>query len=282
MNNTTQQIMNFKESLQYIQEQFGSDIPNCTLVLGSGLKDVVHAFKIEKTISYADIPHFPKSHVQGHSGQLHLGTIKNKSVLIFSGRFHHYQGIPNSISAIPGWISGFWKIPLMISTNATGGICTSFKMGDIALIKDHIFLQSDNPLLGVSLPEWENPFCDLTSAYDTEMRTSLLATAKNLGIELKQGVYMCITGPSYETPAEIEMFRKMGADMVGMSTVPEVIVARKMGVKTLGISMIANMAAGMIQGEVITHHDVIASIQKTQGKLSKLLSHWLSEQSSLQ
>lgn len=275
MNEITQQVLNFKESLKFIQTHFGAKVPDATLVLGSGLKDVVNAFQIEKTLPYSDIPHFPKGHVQGHSGQLHLGKIHDKQVLIFSGRFHHYQGIPNSIAGLPGWISGFWNIPLMISTNAAGGISTSYKMGDISLIRDHLFLQANHPLYGVMLPDWENPFCDMTTTYDEGLRRSMLTVAKQNKINLHQGVYVCVTGPSYETPAEIEMFRKMGADMVGMSTVPEVIVARKMGVKILGISMIANMAAGMSGDEVIHHQDVINSIQKTQGHLSKLLTDWL-------
>lgn len=276
MNDITQNVLNLKESLQTIQSHFGTKTPEVVLVLGSGLKDVVNAFQIEKTLSYADIPHFPKSHLQGHSGNLHLAKIHDKTVLIFSGRFHHYQGIPNSIAAIPGWIAGFWKIPLMISTNAAGGISSTYKMGDMALIRDHLFLQGNHPLYGVSLPEWENPFIDMTTTYEEGLRRSLIQVARQNKINLHQGVYVCVTGPSYETPTEIEMFKKMGADMVGMSTIPEVIVARKMGVKIVGISMIANMAAGVggIE-ETITHTDVVDSIQKTQAKLSTLLTEWL-------
>lgn len=275
MNETTQAVLKFKESLEHIQKTFGTKTPDCTLVLGSGLNDVINMFTIEQTLSYSDIPHFPKSHLQGHSGKLHLGKIHDKTVLIFSGRFHHYQGIPNSIAAAPAWIAGFWKIPLLITTNAAGGISTSYKMGDMALIKDHIFLQNDHPLRGVMLPEWENPFIDMTTTYEEGLRRSLIQVARQHKINLQQGVYVCVTGPSYETPAEIEAFRKMGGDMVGMSTIPEVIVARKMGIKIVGISMIANMAAGITQGETITHQDVVDSIQKTQVNLSKVLSDWL-------
>jgi purine-nucleoside phosphorylase len=276
MNDITKNVLSLKESLQAIQNHFGTKTPDVCLVLGSGLKDVVNAFQIEKTLPYSDIPHFPRGHVQGHSGQLHLGKIHDKTVLIFSGRFHHYQGIPNSIAAIPGWISGFWKIPLMISTNASGGISTTYKMGDMALIRDHINMQADHPLHGVMMPEWENPFCDMTTTYEEGLRRSLIQVARQNKINLHQGVYICVPGPSYETPAEIEMFRKMGADMVGMSTIPEVIVARKMGVKIVGISMVANMAAGVGGSEeAIKHTDVVDSIQKTQVKLTTLLSEWL-------
>ena len=275
MIDSTQQVLKFKESLSFIQKSFGEKAPDYTLVLGSGLNDVINAFKIENTLSYSDIPNFPKSHLQGHSGKLHLGTLHGKRVLIFSGRYHHYQGYPNTITALPAWISGFWKIPTLIVTNASGGISESYKMGDISLIKDHIFLQVDHPLHGVSLPEWENPFIDMTTVYTEELRQSMLEIGKKNGIQLHEGVYVCVTGPTYETPAEIKMFRQMGADMVGMSTIPEVMVARKMGMKILGISMIANMAAGMVKNEVITHQDVVDSIKKTQGQLCTLLSEWL-------
>jgi purine-nucleoside phosphorylase len=276
MNDITQNVLQFKESLREIQKYFGTKTPDCTLVLGSGLNDVVNAFQIEQTLPYSDIPHFPKSHLQGHSGKLHIGKIHDKSVLIFSGRFHHYQGIPNSIAGLPGWISGFWNIPLMITTNAAGGINSSYKMGDMALIRDHIFLQGDHPLRGVMLPEWENPFIDMTTVYEEGLRRSLIQVARQNKINLQQGVYVCVTGPTYETPAEIEAFKKMGADMVGMSTIPEVMVARKLGLKIVGISMIANMAAGATgTAEPITHTDVVDSIQKTQAKLSILLSEWL-------
>ena len=275
MIDSTQQVLKFKESLSFIQKSFGEKAPDYTLVLGSGLNDVINAFKIENTLSYSDIPNFPKSHLQGHSGKLHLGTLHGKRVLIFSGRYHHYQGYPNTITALPAWISGFWKIPTLIVTNASGGISESYKMGDISLIKDHIFLQVDHPLHGVSLPEWENPFIDMTTVYTEELRQSMLEIGKKNGIQLHEGVYVCVTGPTYETPAEIKMFRQMGADMVGMSTIPEVMVARKMGMKILGISMIANMAAGMVKNEVITHQDVVDSIKKTQGQLCMLLSEWL-------
>ena len=276
MNEITKNVLNLKESLLAIQNHFGTKTPEVALVLGSGLKDVVGAFQIEKTLSYSDIPHFPKAHVQGHAGNLHLAKIHDKTVLIFSGRFHHYQGIPNSIAALPGWIAGFWNIPLMIATNAAGGISSTYKMGDMALIRDHLYLQADHPLYGVMLPEWENPFCDMTTTYEEGLRRSLIQVARQNKINLHQGVYVCVPGPSYETPAEIEMFKKMGGDMVGMSTIPEIIVARKMGVKIVGISMIANMAAGVSgPDEVIQHQDVLDSIQKPQANLSMLLSECL-------
>ncbi len=275
MSDNTQAVLNFKDSLAYIQKEFGTKTPDCTLVLGSGLNQVIETFNIEKTISFNDIPHFPKSTLQGHSGKLHLGKLHNKTVLIFSGRLHYYQGISNTLTTAPAWISGFWKIPLFIATNAAGGISKSYKMGEMSLIRDHLFLQPENPLRGVMLKEWENPFIDMTSVYDEDARESLLQVAKKLNLPLHEGVYVCVTGPSYESPAEIEMFRKMGGDMVGMSTIPEVIVARKLGMKIVGISMVANMAAGITQDEIITHQDVVDSIQKTQGNLSKLLSEWL-------
>jgi len=275
MHENTKKVLQFKESLSFIQKAFGYETPDYALVLGSGLNDVVEAFKIEHTLSYSDIPNFPQSHLQGHAGKLHLGTLHGKHILIFSGRYHHYQGYPNTITALPAWISSFWKIPTLIVTNAAGGISTSYKMGDISLIKDHIFLQIDHPLHGVSLPEWENPFIDMTTVYTEELRKSMIAIGKKQGLNIHEGVYVCVTGPTYETPTEIKMFRQMGADMVGMSTIPEVIVARKMGVKIVGISMIANMAAGMTEGEIIKHQDVVDSIKKTQGQLSKLISEWM-------
>jgi purine-nucleoside phosphorylase len=275
MTDATQQVLKFKESLSFIQKAFGEKTPDYTLVLGSGLNDVIDTFEIKHTLSYSDIPNFPKSHLQGHSGKLHLGMLHGKSVLIFSGRYHHYQGYPNTVTSLPAWISGFWKIPTFITTNASGGINTSYKMGDMSLIKDHIFLQVNHPLNGVMLPEWENPFVDMTTTYDEKLRKTLLSVAEKNNIQLHEGVYVCVTGPTYETPAEIKMFRQMGGDMVGMSTIPEVMVARAMKMQILGISMVANMAAGITKDEIITHQDVVDSIKKTQGQLCTLLSEWL-------
>ena len=275
VNDTTKNILNFKESLAAIQKQFGSKRPDATLVLGSGLNQVIEQFEIIKSIPYSNIPFLPPSHVQGHSGMLHLGSLHGKTVLIFAGRFHHYQGIPNTIAALPAWISGFWGIPLLITTNASGGISKAYQPGDISIIRDHIFLQSDHPLLGVMLPEWENPFCDMTNTYDENIRNSVIETAKQNQIQVHQGVYLCLTGPTYETPAEIMAYEQIGADMVGMSTVPEVIVARKMGMKVLGISIVANMAAGVGGNQTITHSDVLHSVQLSQSNVAKLLSAWL-------
>lgn len=274
MNESTQQVLNFQKSLESIQKTFGSKAPDYSLVLGSGLNQMIDIFRIEKTIIYSDIPHLPKSHLQGHAGKLHLGKIHDKSVLIFSGRFHHYQGLPNYIASAPAWISGFWKIPVMISTNAAGGISKSYKTGDMVLINDHLFLQNDNPLRGIMLSDWQNPFVDMTKVYDGPLRKSLMKAAKSLKLPLHEGTYACVTGPTFETPAEIQMFKKMGADLVGMSTIPEVIVAKKLGIKVIGLSIIANMAAGISKDETISHLDVLASMQKNQARMAKLFSHW--------
>jgi purine-nucleoside phosphorylase len=275
MNETTQQVLQFQESLSFIQNKFGFRAPDATLVLGSGLGDIVNLFEIEKSLSYSEIPHFPKSHVQGHSGTLHIGSLHGKRILVFSGRYHSYQGLPNSIAALPAWIASFWKIPTFIATNASGGIKSTFKTGSIALIKDHLFLQTDHPLRGVMLPGWENPFCDMTHVYDDQLRKDFTKAGTKTKLKVFQGTYVCLNGPTYETPAEIQMFKKLGADMVGMSTIPEIIIARKMGLKILGISMVANVAAGLGgKKQNITHHEVVDSIQKAQVKLGKLLSEF--------
>lgn len=276
INEITKNVLNFQKSLLAIQKEFGSKTPDCAIVIGSGLNEIVNEFNAQHAIPYSDIPHLPVSNVQGHSGMLHIGAVRDKTVLIFSGRFHSYQGLTNSAAAAPAWISGFWKIPTLIVTNAAGGISSAYEAGSMVLLRDHLFLQPDNPLRGVMLPEWENPFVDMTQTYDVQMQYSMMRTAKELGLKLFQGIYACIPGPTYETPAEIEMFRSFGADMVGMSTIPEVIVARKMGMKVLGLSVIANMAAGLSGKEQkITHQEVLHAMQASQGNVGKLLSTWL-------
>ena len=272
----TKEVLRFEKSLKAIQKIFGDKTPDCALVIGSGLNDVVNEFNALHSIPYSDIPHFPIGNIQGHTGHLHIGTIQDKTILIFSGRFHHYQGLQTSIAAAPAWVAGFWGIPLLITTNASGGISKRFNAGDMVLIRDHIFLQNNHPLFGINLPQWDNPFVDLTQAYDEQLQYSILQCAKQNNLKLHQGIYACVDGPAYETPAEIEMLRGMKADMVGMSTVAEVIVARKMGMKIVGISMIANMSAGFEgTGQPITHDDVLYRMQISQGNLAKLLSSWL-------
>src|ERR1700742_2220638 len=236
--------------------------PVLGIILGSGLGSFAAQVANATRIPYAEIPHFPRSTVEGHSGHLVLGTIAGVSVAVMQGRVHAYEGYPLSEVTFPTRVLGLLGCKTLIVTNAAGGINTSYKQGSLVAISDHINLTGTNAALGPNEPRFAaipgagQRFFDMSTAYSRRLRARAVEEAAHQGFQLAEGVYLAVLGPSFETPAEIRAFRILGADLVGMSTVHEVIVARHMGIEVLGISLVTNMAAG-VSGETIHHEDVM-------------------------
>ena len=240
--------------------------PKIALILGSGLGDYGDTLPGAEYIDYKDIPNFPVSTVDGHKGRFAI----NKDVLCMQGRFHFYEGYSLQEVTFPIRVMKVLGIESLIITNAAGGVNLSFDGGTLMMINDHINFLGTNPLIGRNIDEMGVRFPDMTHCYNEEYRNIAKECAKELGIDLKEGVYMAFTGPSYETPAEIRMARVMGADAVGMSTVPEAIVANHCGIKIIGISCITNMAAG-VTGKALSHEEVTETAAKVKGQFTALV-----------
>lgn len=240
------------------------------IVLGSGLGGFGDALIGARRIAYSDIPGFPVSTVEGHAGEFATGTLRDKRVIIMSGRFHSYEGYGMDSVTMPIRVMSLLGVKTLILTNAAGGVNTDFAPGDLMLITDYINMSGRNPLRGKNLDAFGPRFLDMTDAYSRELRAMALEKAIQLNITLQHGVYCWMNGPSFETPAEIRMLRLLGADAVGMSTVPETIVARHSGMRVLGVSSITNMAAGVLD-EPINHEEVLAMGERTREKFSSLL-----------
>ncbi len=233
------------ESAAAAVRQYSSLQPTIGLVLGSGLSSLADQAEAADIIPYDEIPHWPASTVAGHAGQVVLGKLAGQTVMILQGRTHFYEGYPMSQVTLAVRVMYLLGIRTLIVTNAAGGINSSFAPGDLMLIQDHLNLPGlagQNPLRGVNDEQFGPRFPDMTQAYDPDLRRVAQEVAAELGISLRQGVYAFVAGPSYETPAELRLLRALGADAVGMSTVPEVVVARHAGMRVLGISSITNMA----------------------------------------
>ncbi len=244
--------------------------PTVALVLGSGLGAFGDEFADSIKIPYAEIPHFPQSTAIGHAGQLVLGTVEGVDSVGMQGRVHLYEGYSAKEVAFPIRVFARMGVKVVILTNAAGGIRGEFTEGRLVAITDHINLQGSNPLIGENEEEFGPRFPDMTMAYDREFRAIAIASAKQLGIDLGEGVYAALAGPSYETPAEIRFLKTIGADLVGMSTVPEVIAARHSGMRVLGISCVTNAAAGILD-EPLDHADVLATAERVRTHFMELL-----------
>lgn len=229
--------------------------PKVALVLGSGLGDYAKSMEIVSEISYADIDGFPVSTVPGHEGKYIFGYVDKVPVVCMKGRVHYYEGYDISDVVLPIRLMYMMGTNILFLTNAAGGLQDGMKAGDFMLITDHISLFAPNPLIGRNYDELGTRFPDMTNVYDATLAQTIRDSAKNIGIELKEGVYLQDTGPSFETPAEVRMIKTLGADAVGMSTVVEAIVANHMGMRICGISSICNLAAG-ISPTPLTHEEV--------------------------
>lgn len=265
-----------QEAAQALQGRLGGFQPEVAVILGSGLGGFVSELSDSIEIPYDQLPHFPVSTVAGHAGKWVAGTVEGRSVLCMQGRFHYYEGYSMQEVTFPIRVMKELNIGTLIVTNAAGGIRASFQPGDLMLIEDHINWMFDNPLRGPNVDEWGPRFPDMSHAYDPDLIACAEKVAVDFGITLHRGVYIAVPGPSYETPAEIRAFAKLGADAVGMSTVPEVIVANHQGMNVLGISCISNMASGILP-EPLSHEDVVRTSQQVQGRLTRLVKGVLKE-----
>ena len=259
-------------AVEYIRSHGkSSPPPRVGLILGSGwgafVEDEIEGRGI---LSYSDIPFFKETTVEGHKGQLILGQFAGVEMAILQGRHHPYEGFPMEDIAFPLRTLGLLGIEHLILTNAAGAINLEFQKGDLAIIVDHINLMGTNPLVGPNMNRFGPRFPDMTETYDPAWRKALLQSAKELGITLREGVYAALLGPTYETPAEVNMLRLLGADMVGMSTVPEAIVANHFGLKVCGISCMANMAAGLDK-RPLKHEDIKKEALKVMKKFTPLI-----------
>lgn len=251
-----------EEARGYLMENV-EVLPELGVILGSGLGAFADLVEEQVVIPYKDIPHFPISTVEGHAGQLVFGKVQGRKVVVMQGRFHYYEGYMMQEVTFPIRVMQVLGVTGLIVTNAAGGINSAFSGGDLVLIKDHLNLMGDNPLRGANLSTLGPRFPDLSEAYNTQWRQKALVIAKELGINPQEGVYVAVSGPNYETPAEIQYLRTIGADMVGMSTVPEVIVANHGGMKVLGISCVTNMAAGIL-GQKLSHVEVMETAERVE------------------
>jgi len=268
-----------QESVASIRKRY-SGKPAIGLILGSGLGAYADTFKNRTAIPFDELPNFPRSMVLGHAGKVILGEADGVPVAALQGRVHFYEGYSMKDVVFPVRVLGGLGIRQVIVTNAAGGVNSNFRPGDLMLITDHINLMGTNPLIGNNIDELGVRFPDMSEAYDSAMRDVALRAANRQGIEVRQGVYIAFSGPSYETPAEIRMCRSLGADAVGMSTVPEVIAAGHMGIRVLGISCITNMAAGILPRK-LTHREVMETTERVKDQFIALLRATIPELTAL-
>lgn len=261
-----------------VKERIG-EVPEIALILGSGLGSIADDLENSVSISYREIPGFPQSTAPGHASRLVSGMLNGIRVIIFQGRFHYYEGYSMQQISFPIRFLKKLGCRTLLMTNASGGVNRGYTPGDIMLITDHINMTGQNPLIGTNDDEVGIRFPDLSDAYNLNLRAMAKEAAAYIGLEMKEGVYAWMTGPSFETPAEIRMLETLGADAVGMSTVPEVITAVHAGLEVLGISCISNMAAGILD-QPITGEEVLEIGKKVTGQFAALISSFLAIYSS--
>ena len=244
--------------------------PRVAVVLGSGLGGFAEDFEEAVSIPYEDIPGFKRSTAQGHAGRLVIGKVDSVPILAMQGRVHYYEGYSLEEVTFPIRAFALLGIKTLILTNAAGGINVQLQQGALMVLSDHLNLMGVNPLVGPNDERFGPRFPDMSTVYSPELQELVVEEAKSIGVEVRRGIYGGLSGPSYETPAEILMLRNLGADAVGMSTVPEAIVARHMGLEVLGISCITNMAAGL-SDQPINHEEVMATGDRVRGTFTELL-----------
>lgn len=262
-------------ALSFLQSHF-PETPDLVLVLGSGMGSIADGLEHAKAISYQDIPGFPVSTVPGHAGRLLVGSMSGKRVLIMQGRFHYYEGYSMHEITIPMRVFGLWGIRKLLVSNAAGGLNPGQSIGDVMWISDHINAMGDHPLIGPHRPEWGARFPDMSNIYRKDWRQKALEICQGHGQKASEGVFMAVSGPTYETPAEYRAFRNLGADAVGMSTVPEVIVAHQMGFSILGFSVISDLGVeGAIQA--VSHEIVVEEVKKVADRMGRVLTELVGE-----
>ena len=246
--------------------------PTLALVLGSGFHHVLSELRVDAEVSYGKLPGFPPTGVSGHAGKLLIGLLGGTPIMVLSGRAHYYEGHPMAQVTFAVRALAAYGVRDLLLTNAAGGVKRGFRPGDFMVLTDHINLMGTNPLRGPALPGVPR-FVDLTCAYDPGLRTLLLRAARACGVKLRAGTYMAVCGPSYETPAEIRAFARLGADAIGMSTVPEAIVARQCGLRVAGVSCITNLAAGLSR-QTLSHAEVLETAERVKKVAAHLLQNF--------
>lgn len=262
-----------EEAAAAIRARGGPGEPSVGLILGSGLGGLAKSIQKSARIPFGEIPGFPAATVAGHDGALIVGELGGRRVAALSGRFHMYEGHSAALAGFPVRVLHALGARQLFVSNAAGGISPKLAVGDLMMICDHLNLMGANPLVGAADKD-EVRFPDMTDAYDPGLRRALRTTAEKLGIGLREGVYAGLLGPSYETPAEVKMLRGLGADAVGMSTVPEVIVARALGMRVAGVSCITNAAAG-VTGAALSHEEVLETTARVSAAFEALVTEFL-------
>lgn len=264
-----------QETVKFLKDNIPCQ-PSIGIVLGSGLGNLGEQIELEKSISYSEIPNFPISTVKGHKGQLIFGKLGGKNIVAMQGRFHYYEGYSMDEVAFPIRVLKFLGIDILILSNAAGGMNPEFKIGDIMLINDHINLFPDNPLMGANDERFGPRFPDMSEVYSRKTLALAKQVALEEGIDVKEGVYVGTSGPTFETPAEYLYFRRIGGDAVGMSTVPESITARHMGLPCFAVSVITDLG---VEGQVhnVSHEEVLEAATNAEPKLTAIISGLLKQ-----
>ncbi|RXP63337.1 purine-nucleoside phosphorylase [Lutibacter sp. HS1-25] len=264
-----------QETVKFLQEK-GITTPDYGIILGTGLGNLVEKISIEIAISYADIPNFPVSTVQGHSGELIFGTLGGKKVVAMRGRFHYYEGWTMEQTVFPVRVMKYLGVEKLIVSNASGGVNPAFKVGDIMIITDHINMMPAHPLHGKNDERFGPRFVDMHEAYCKKMIAKMEMIAEKSNVSIQKGIYLALQGPTFETPAEYKMVKILGADCVGMSTVPEVIVAKHMGMTCFGLSVITDLG---IEGivESVSHEEVQEVAKKSEKVLGELVEAFVQQ-----
>ena len=260
----------YQESADALRSRIGDFQPQVLMILGSGLGYLGDIVEDPIVVPYGEIPHFKVSTAPGHKGQLVFGTLSGKRVAVMQGRMHHYEGYSFEEIGFPVRVLRLLGCPNLVVTNAAGGVNLEFNVGDLMLITDHIKLFLESPLRGPNLPEFGTRFPDVSFLYTPALQDLARQSAAELGVTLREGVYMYFPGPQFETPAEVRLARTLGADAVGMSTVPEAIVAGHCGMKVLGFTLVTNMAAGVLP-QPLSGEEVNAAAEAARETFSKLL-----------
>jgi len=253
----------------FLKEQL-VETPKIGIILGSGLSGIADELGNKKVFNYSDIPEFPLSTAPGHKGELVFGKLGKNDIVLMNGRFHYYEGYDMKTVTFPVRVMQMMGVEYLFITNAAGGLNPDFEIGVPMLIKDHINMTGDNPLIGQNIDDWGPRFPDMSDAYQTELRKLVLETAREIGESLYEGIYVAVSGPNFETPAELKMFRHMGGDAIGMSSVPEAICAAHGGIKVVGLSAITDKAVGD-DLQPLTAEEVIEVARKTGIKISALI-----------
>ena len=271
-----ERMAKIRTAADYVRSRIGDAEPLAGIILGSGLGRLAEKIENPVVIPYREIPGFPVSTAVGHKGNFIIGSLGGKTVVAMQGRFHYYEGYPMELVTLPVRVMKLLGIKWLFVSNAAGGVNFDFKVGDLMVITDHIN-HLPNPLVGPNLEEFGPRFPDMTRPYDSELRKLALRLAEQMGVRLRQGVYFAGTGPSYETPAEYKYFRMIGADAVGMSTIPEVIVARHSSIPVFGMSVITNEAHDDYSEDYVNDgDDVVAAADAAAGTMTELFTRMIS------